>query len=99
MNELINGLYSKIDNQEKIIRELQKENQELKNDCEDLFQQKQSMFENMLLNQEKTLNCIKTIKELKERIDETIKFISKVDGVMGERHKLVLLTILKGSDK
>lgn len=36
--------------------------------------------------------------KLQQRIDETIKFISKVNGVMGERHKLVLLIILKGGN-
>lgn len=104
LNKIISGLYSKIDNQEKIIRELQEENQELKNDCEDLFQQKQSMFENMLLNQEKTLNCIKTIKELKERIDKAIEIIEsynlgKYDYSIPPGGIIDLLEILKGDSE
>ena len=39
MNELINGLYNKIDNQEKIIRELQEKNKALEETIKQLYRE------------------------------------------------------------
>lgn len=55
-------------------------------------------------NQEKTLNCIKTIKELKERIDKAIEIIEsynlgKYDYSIPPGGIIDLLEILKGDSE
>lgn len=39
------------------------------------------------------------MQKLKEDINKAIEFVSKVNGVMGERHKIILLEILKGDEE
>lgn len=97
LNKIISGLYAKIDNQEKIIRELQEENMQLKIK---LLEKKCS---------DKDIEYKEKIK-LQQRIEKAIEYIEhswwlRLDQVYDTSKDLKgweveqLLEILKGSDK
>lgn len=103
MNELINGLYNKIDNQEKIIRDLQEELQKadsITQSC--IFEGKEESIINFR-------ECLKALETYKQRIDKAIEYLETqiqegrsesnlwLMGCYDEDKKL--LEILRGEDK
>ncbi len=71
------------------INELYQENKQLKEEL------KATEFSNKLKS--KTIDNLKELNETrKQRIYKALNFISKVDGVLGERHKIILKNILEG---
>lgn len=72
----------------KDIEDLLKENEKLKADCEDLFNQKEMMFKNMQLNQLKVCELAKDVdlwnKKYNEEFDKNKELHNKIDTLEDE---------------
>lgn len=89
LNKIISGLYAKIDNQEKIIRELQEELQK----ADSITQS--CLFEGM---EESTMNfreCLKALENYKQRIDKAIEILKLCNSQCSKE----VIEILKGDSE
>ena len=69
LNKIINGLYAKIDNQEKIIRELQEEIQDLKADYGNLAQIERDFYKQALLDIKEYIESMSDSREIDQTYD------------------------------
>ena len=87
-NDLINELYSKIDNQEKIIVDLQQENQKYK----EVIDRKKYLLKEQGIELKELYS---EIDKLQGRIDKAIEYLEEPNRDSFDYSKAILLDILK----